>query len=611
MLYGGKAAWDALSQRTFDIDVLMAVGALLAAYIGHPAEGALLLFLFVLSGALEDLAQERTQREISSLSKLLPADALVFRDGDWRLADATTLAAGDRIKIRPGERVPTDAAVVVGESSFDQSAITGEAIPRHVKPGDELFAGTINADDVIEATVLRPASESSVQKILDLVMHAKEGRQDVQRAIDRFSQPYSLGVLGLSILVFLVWWLAFGVSPVGTEASPGAMYTAITLLIVGSPCALIISTPTATLSGIARAARGGVLFRSGDCIERLARTGAMCLDKTGTLTYGRPKLYEVHPVAWSNGPELLAVAAALEADSTHPIAAAIRDAAKERSVSPARMTEIGHTVARGLEGVWLAGESSRRVRLGSYQFVEEFVEPCYKARVREVLQRIQTRGHLAVVIAAQPPTDPQGELGQCAVLIMADSLRPGAHSLAEKLHELGIRPVVMLTGDNTLTAQRVADGLKLDAFHAQLLPKDKLTHVDHIRGELAGRPVERRGVAVIGDGINDAPALASADVSLAIGTIGTAAAMENADIVLLSDSLEPVVWAIRLARAVRRTIRINLTISIGAIAIMSVLTLIGSRLGWHVPLSVGVLAHEGGTVLVVANSLLLLRFRRA
>ena len=184
MLYGGKAAWDALSQRTFDIDVLMAVGALLAAYIGHPAEGALLLFLFVLSGALEDLAQERTQREISSLSKLLPSDALVFRDGDWRLADATPLAAGDRIKVRPGERVPTDASVALGESSFDQSAITGEAIPRHVKPGDELFAGTINADDVIEATVLRPAKESSVQKILDLVMHAKEGRQDVQRAIE-------------------------------------------------------------------------------------------------------------------------------------------------------------------------------------------------------------------------------------------------------------------------------------------------------------------------------------------------------------------------------------------------------------------------------------------
>lgn len=606
MLYGGKAAWDAIAAFTFDIDVLMAVGAALAAYIGHPGEGALLLFLFVLSGALEELAQDRTQREISALSKLLPSDALVERGGEWVHTDATTLLAGERVKVRPGERVPADAKVEVGESSFDQSAITGEAMPRHVVVGDELFAGTINTDDVVEAVVLRPAKESSVQKILDLVTHAKEGRQEVQQLIDRLSQPYSIGVLALSVVVFLVWWLGFGVAAVGDGATPGALYTAITLLIVGSPCALIISTPTATLSGIARAARGGILFKSGDRLERLARTGAMCLDKTGTLTYGRPKLYQVHPVAWSDGKQLLALAAALEADSTHPIATAIREAAKERGIEPALMTEIGHTVAKGLEGVW----EGRRVRLGSYQFVESLVHECYRARVREVLERIQMRGHLAVVIAAEPP-NPQApeELGQCAVLIMADALRPGTHTLVERLHELGITPVVMLTGDNALTAQRVADGLKLDGCHAQLMPGDKLRLVEEIKKSLVGRPKGRRGVAVIGDGVNDAPALAAADVSLAIGTIGTAAAMENADIVLLRDSISPIPWAIRLARRTQATIRVNLCISVGAMVVMGVLTLVGSRVGHHVPLSLGVLAHEGGTVLVVINSLLLLRFR--
>jgi Cd2+/Zn2+-exporting ATPase len=610
MLYGGKAAWDALSTFTFDIDVLMAVGAALAAYIGHAEEGALLLFLFVLSGALEELAQARTQREITALSKLLPSDALVLRHGEWQHTDATTLVTNDRIKIRPGERVPADASVALGESSFDQSAITGEALPRHVKPGDELFAGTINTDDVIEAVVLRPARESSVQKILDLVIHAREGRQEVQRTIDRLSQPYSIGVMLASIAVFLVWWLAFKIPAVGTESEPGALYTAITLLIVGSPCALIIATPTATLSGIARAARGGVLFKSGDCLERLARTGAMCLDKTGTLTFGRPKLYEVHPVAWSDGPNLLGVAAALEADSTHPIAVAIREAAKERSIAPAPVTNIGHTVAKGLEGTW----ETRLVRLGSYAFAEPLIPECYRARVREILETIQSRGHLAVVIAAGPPASTQGseavpELGQCAVLIMADALRPGTHTLVDQLHELNIKPVVMLTGDSVRTAQRVAEGLKLDAFHGQLLPADKLTLVESIKKEISHKPADLRGVAVIGDGVNDAPALAAADVSLAIGTIGTAAAMENADIVLLSDSIAPIPWSIRLARATRATIRTNLTISLSAIIIMAILTLAGSLIGHHVPLSLGVLAHEGGTVIVVANSLLLLRFR--
>ncbi|MCX5691754.1 MAG: cation-translocating P-type ATPase [Planctomycetota bacterium] len=576
MLYGGKAAWDAIAAFTFDIDVLMAVGAALAAYIGHPGEGALLLFLFVLSGALEELAQDRTQREISALSKLLPSDALVERGGEWVHTDATTLLAGERVKVRPGERVPADAKVEVGESSFDQSAITGEAMPRHVVVGDELFAGTINTDDVVEARVLRPAKESSVQKILDLVTHAKEGRHEVQQLIDRLSQPYSIAVLGLSVVVFLVWWLGFGVAAVGDGTTPGALYTAITLLIVGSPCALIISTPTATLSGIARAARGGILFKSGDRLERLAGTGAMCLDKTGTLTYGRPKMYEVHPVAWSDGKQLLALAAALEADSTHPIATDIREVAKERGIEPAILTEINHTVAKGLKGVW----EGRQVRLGSYQFVEPLVHECYRARVREVLERIQTRGHLAVVIAAEPPnpTAPE-EFGQCAVLIMADALRPGTHTLVERLHALGIKPVVMLTGDNALTAQRVAEGLKLDGCHAQLMPGDKLQLVEEIKQSLAGRPKGRRGVAVIGDGVNDAPALAAADVSLAIGTIGTAAAMENADIVLLRDSISPIPWAIRLARRTQQTIRVNLCISVGAMVVMGVLTLIGSRVG--------------------------------
>ncbi len=600
MVYGGKAAFDALASKSFDIDVLMVVAAGLAAYIHHPEEGALLLFLFTLSGALEDLAMQRTTREISSLHKLMPTEAMVFRDGAWLETSASTLVPGDRVKIRPGERVPADAKLLVGETSIDQSAITGESMPRHVKPGDELFAGTINTDDPVEASVLRPVSESSLQRIMDLVTKAREQREPVQRFIDRVNEPYAISVMVGSIVVCLVWWLGLG------RDFTDALYTAITLLIVASPCALVIATPTATLAGIARAARGGVLFKGGQTIDRLARVRSVCFDKTGTLTHGRPTLYEVHPVAWSDGKELLAIAAGLEADSTHPIAVAVREAAANRGVTPASIEKLNHVVARGIQGEF-AGAS---VRLGSFAFTEPVIPVCFRNRVKEVLGKIQSRGHVGVVIAraaagAETPDTSDDSSGEAAVLIMADSVRPGATELVEELHALGVKPVRMLTGDNALTAQRIGDGLGLDQVDAELLPDDKLRIVGEMKLATKG------GVAFIGDGVNDAPALAAADVALAIGTIGTAAALENADAILLSDNLGAFPWAIRLARRARWTIAANVSFALGVILLMSLWILVSSLFGYRTPLSVGVLAHEGGTVLVVLNSLRLLGFREA
>ncbi len=618
MVYGGRPALESLREKRFDIDVLMVVGAGLAAYLGHPEEGALLLFLFVLAGALEDLAMHRAKREIEALHTLMPTEAMVLRDGAWAEVAAESLRAGDRVKIRPGERVPADARVEIGESSMDQSAITGESIPRHVKPGDELFAGTINTDDVIEATVLRPVSESSLQKILELVTKAREQREPVQRTIDRLSQPYALGVLAISTLVFLVWWL--GLSRAWYES----MYTAITLLIVASPCALVIATPTATLAAIARAARGGVLFKGGQSIDQLANIGSVCMDKTGTLTYGRPHLYEVHPVAWSDGTEMLAIAAGLEADSTHPIATAVREAAKQRGVAPAALESINHTTAQGLEGRF----EGRPVRLGRYSFAEPLIPICFRSRVQEVLGKIQERGHIAVVVArgtGETP-DPTDEGGEVAVLIMADTVRPGATTLVQQLHALKVRPVRMLTGDNKVTAERVGKSLGLDAVDADLLPADKLRIVGEMKREAAvvykrvdaghtpDADVHNRvlagGVAVVGDGVNDAPALAASDVAIAIGTIGTAAALESADVVLLSDDLATIPWSIRLARRARWTIKANLMLALSVIILMGIATLVGSLIGHPIPLAIGVLAHEGGTLLVVANSLLLLAFAK-
>ena len=604
-VYGGWAAGESIVGGRFDIDVLMIIGAGLAAYLGHPEEGALLLFLFTLSGALEDRAMQRTKREIEALHKLMPVESLLWSGGEWRAVAPESLRPGDRIKVRPGDRVPTDCRVLAGRSSMDQSAITGESMPRLVEPGDSLYAGSVNTDDTLEAEVTKAASESSLQKILKLVTEAREQREPAQRAIDRLSQPYSIGVMVLAGAILVGWRYGLG------RAWEDAAYTAITLLIVASPCALVIATPTATLAAIARAARSGVLFKGGAAIDALANVSSVCFDKTGTLTIGRPRLFEVHPVAWSDGRSLLAIAAGLERDSTHPIAAAVREAAAERGVEAARVEDLDHTTGRGMAG----RVGGCPVRLGSYKHTEELIPVCFRARVLEVLEKIQARGHLGVVVAHACPGAAGG--GEAAVLIMADAVRPNAARMVRELHELNVRPLRMLTGDNRRTAERVAQSLGLDRFDAELLPQDKVAAVREMKADAERKAggsgafffgAPRGGVAVIGDGVNDAPALAAADVSIAIGSIGSDAALESADIVLLSDDLAAVPWAIRLARRARRTVTFNIVLALTIIGVMGVLTVVGSLFGVKVPLSLGVVAHEGGTLLVVANSLRLLFF---
>ena len=594
LIHGFRAAMLALRDGHFDIDVLMAVAAILAAVMGAPGEGALLLFLFVLAGGLEGLATERTSQAVRALHKLMPTKALRLQIGgsvdDWLPVTPEELVIGDRIKILPGEAVPADAVLERGYSSVDQASLTGESMPRSVQEGDLIYAGTINTGNPLEARVLKPASESSLQRVLNLVMEAQQQREPVQRLIDRVSQPYAIGVMLVSIAVFLIWWLGFG------AWWRDALHTAITLLIVASPCAVIISTPTATLAGIARAARGGVLFKGGQAIERLARLGAVAFDKTGTLTVGRMRVHEVHPVGWSDENRLLEVAAGLERDSTHPIAAAIIRAALDRSINPPQSERPGFTAGRGV----FADFDGKPARLGTLVFVEELIPVCLRARVQEVISGVQHQGRIGVVIAHDE---------QAGVIILADSVRPGAAQLVRLLHEQGIQPVVMLTGDNRMTARAISDVLGLDRFHAELLPADKVARVQELKAALRADPARRRlGVGVIGDGVNDAPALAAADVSIAIGSIGSEAALESADIVLLADDLSIVPWAVGLARRVRRTIAANLVFALGAIGLMVLATLVGSRLGYRVPMWMGVLGHEGGTLLVVSHSLALLLY---
>ncbi|MBK7406321.1 MAG: cation-translocating P-type ATPase [Phycisphaerales bacterium] len=591
LVYGLHAATIALAEKRVDIDVLMVVGAVMAAAVHHAEEGALLLVLFTFAGALEELAMARTQREIRALHGIMPDRAIALRGGEWTDVTPESLAVGEEIRIRPGDRVPVDALILEGVSSVDESTLTGESVPRAVEPGAAVYAGTINGEAVLRARVAKLASESSVQRVLAMVTEAREQREPLQRTIDRVGQPYTLLVLGLSSAVFLVWRFALGVP------AADAVYTAITLLIVASPCALVIATPTATLSAIARGARAGVLFKGGESIDRLSRTRAVCFDKTGTLTKGRPIYREIRPRDGGDAAPLLALAAQLERDSTHPTAKAILQAGEAAGALPS-IDQVRSIAGRGMAGQHGGVEA----RVGNLAFVGEIVDAPARAWLEATLRAVREQGQLGVAIATGA--------GACAVLVLRDEIRVGAAELVRQLHALDVRPVRMLTGDDEVVAKRVAEELGLDAYDASLLPEQKVAAVEAMKREHAGRST-RSGIAVIGDGVNDAPALAAADVSIAVGSIGSDAALESADIVLLSDDLTRVPWALRLARATRKTVAVNLVFALSVIVVMGLVVVIGSRTGLKVPMAVGVLAHEGGTVAVVLNSIRLLWFASA
>jgi Cd2+/Zn2+-exporting ATPase len=594
LVYGSKAAFEAAKTQFVDIDVLMVAAAVLAAAINHPAEGALLLFLFVLAGGLEELAMEKTTRSVEALHKLMPTKAERWDSvaGAWTPAAPESLQPGDRVRVRPGEQFPADADLTVGRTSIDQASLTGESQPRTAETGDEVYGGTVNVGDVVECVVKRAAGDSALSRILHLVTQAQKQREPVQQLIDRLSQPYAVAVFAVSIGVFLLWWLALG------RDWQAAMYTAIGLLIVVSPCALVLATPTATLAGISRAARGGVLFKGGKAVERLARLGAVAFDKTGTLTIGRPVVRRITVLGEDvHERRMLAIARALEQTSTHPISHAVVEAAKARGVEAVPVEDVRYDPGRGVRAVVDGAEA----RMGSLAFAQPLLTPDLYERTLQMLGGLQERGLIGNVCVHN---------NAAAVFVLADASRPGADCLVERLHALGVKPVVMLTGDNKSTGEAIGRQLGLDEVYTEQLPEDKVAHVERLKQRLtreSGR--SKHTVGVIGDGVNDAPALAAAGVSIAIGSIGSDAALENADIVLLADDLSAVPWAVGLARRVRRTITINLVFALGAMLVMAVGVIAGSLNGWRMPLWMGVIGHEGGTLLVVAHSLLVLTYR--
>lgn len=578
---GVPAAWRAIRRLTPNIDLLMVIGAFLAAGIGHPEEGALLLFMFTLAGALEHRALAKARDAVSRLSRLMPRNARRQAGGAWEEVEPEALSRDDLILIPPGETVPADAVVVRGTSHLDQSRITGESLPRAVEPGSTVFAGTLNQDGALEATVLRPVQESSIQRILNLVLEAQERRQPIQRLIDRVATPYAIGVMALAVVAIPLLVLLGGLS------WPSACYRSITLLVVCSPCALVIAAPTATLSGLSRAARAGVLLKGGDALERLSRVRTIAVDKTGTLTTGRIAVTAAVATDDDAKDRLLAAAMAAEERSTHPIAGAIVAFARSSGLAPQRLDAVTNVPGRGVEAV----SGSATLRVGSLQFCSPLIDPAHLGHLRDVADGIRGDGGMPVFVASE---------GQAVLLALADRPRPQAFTLVEDLRRAGVDRVVMLTGDHRQTAEHVAAMLHIGEFHAELLPEQKVQALERLRAEEQGRAAGG-GLGVVGDGVNDAPVLAMADVGIAMGAIGSDAAMESADVILLNDDISLVPWSIGLSRRVRRIMAANLLFAMLVIAILAVATVLG-----HVALALGVIGHEGSTLLVVANALRLL-----
>ncbi|MCB9838486.1 MAG: cation-translocating P-type ATPase [Phycisphaeraceae bacterium] len=591
-IHGVRAAWESIAELKPNIDVLMVVGAGLAAMIGHAGEGALLLFMFTLAGALEHRAMAKAKDAVSRLHKLMPEEALKRTNGAggerWEAVRPEELAAGDVVLVRAGETVPADGDIVDGHSTVDQSTLTGESLPRAVDVGDRVFAGTMNQNGALTVRVTRPVAESSLQRILELVIEAQGKRQPLQRVIDKFSTPYTVAVFFFAGLTLAYFGLLHRVDGERMAFSDAA-YRAITLLIVASPCALVIATPTATLCGLNRAARAGLLVKGGDALERLARVSAVAVDKTGTLTAGELRVVDVHGLGGADVKALLPVARAVEERSTHPIAVAIAEYAHGLGAVSATIGAFEMVAGMGIS----AESGGEPVAIGTLEFVAPMLDGAARACVESLVGEVRGRGAISAAMR-------WGD--RCAVFELADTERLGAESFVHELRRSGVGRVVMLTGDHKVIAERLAERFGITEVHADLLPEEKVDRLREIREQMRESP-GAGGLAVIGDGVNDAPALATADVGLAMGGVGADATLETADVVILNDDLLVAPWGFRLARRARLVMFINLWFALAVIASLATFALLGL-----IPMGVGVIGHEGSTLLVVANSLQLLGF---
>ncbi|OZC01494.1 ATPase P [Rubricoccus marinus] len=578
--YGARAGLDSLRHRTVDIDLLMILAALGALAIGAPFEGAMLLFLFSLSNTLQHVAIGRSRRAIEALMELRPDAAVIERNGAWVEVSVGEVRVGDVFRVGPGARMPLDGVVTSGRSEVDQASITGESVPVTKSVGDEVFGGTTVGGGALDVRVTKTADESAIARMIAMVEDAQSQKAETQRLIDRFEQPYALGVIAMTAVAIALPILGWG------EAFEPAFYRAMTLMVAASPCALVISTPAAVLSAIAAAAKSGVLFKGGVTVEEAAKVRAVAFDKTGTLTAGETRLTDVVALGTLGEDELVALAAAVQARSEHHLARATVREAAARGLTVGAAEGFAAVAGRGVE----AAVGGALVRIGNPAHSAGRRVENLDAALAEV-ERLRGQARTAVVVTE---TTASGERA-VGVMAFADVLRPSAREVVAQLHALGVEHVAMLTGDTSAVGEAMGAEAGVDAVYADLLPEAKVALVRELEARYGG-------VAMVGDGVNDAPALAAATLGIAMGGAGTDVALETADVVLMADDLGKIPYLLRLSRRTRRTLAVNIAISLGAIVVM-VATILGAGLA----LPLAVVGHEGSTVLVSLNGLRLLR----
>ncbi|MFO0903701.1 MAG: heavy metal translocating P-type ATPase [Pirellulales bacterium] len=589
-----REAFENIRAFRLDIDLLMLVAAIGAATLGEWAEGALLLFLFSLGHGLETYAMGRAKRAIEALAELAPQNALVRRDGQMADLPVEQLRLGDIVIVKPNERIPADGFVLKGESSVNQAPITGESVPvdkrtvndpqqaaakpDRLGPEHRTFAGTINGGGALEIQVTKLSSESTLARVVKMVSEAETQKSPTQRFTDKFERIFVPAVLAFVVLLLFAW-------AVIDEPFRDSFYRAMAVLVAASPCALAISTPSAVLSGVARAARGGVLVKGGGPLENLGRLGAIAFDKTGTLTEGKPRLTDAIPASGRSEEELLRVAIAVEKLSDHPLAAAVVQGGKERLKGDSNLQANNVQSITGC-GVKATVEGTS-VYIGKDRLFGEIEGPPIPDELRKSTEDLKAGGRTTMIVR-------QGDT-YLGVLGLMDTPRDAAKVVVGRLKALGIKRMIMLSGDNQQVADAVAQQVGINEALGDLMPDDKVKAIKKLSQE--------DGVAMVGDGVNDAPAMASATVGIAMGAAGSDVALETADVALMADDLNHLPFAVGLSRKTSRIIRQNLWFSLGMVAFLIPATVLGMQMG------AAVLFHEGSTVLVVFNALRLLSYQ--
>jgi Cd2+/Zn2+-exporting ATPase len=584
MLAGGwfllPSAWQALRRFRPDINLLVVIAAIGASVVGQWAEAGTVVFLFGVAEWLEGWADRRARRAVEALLEIAPKTALVKRGSQFTEVPVEEVNVGETVAVKSGMSIPLDGEVSSGESAVNQAPITGEATPVEKRQGDGVFAGTVNGEGSLEIRVTKPAGDTTLAKIIRLVKEAQEKKAPSQRFVDVFARYYTPLVTVVAILIFLV-------PPLAMHGDWSVwLYRACVLLIIACPCALVISTPVSIVAGLTAMARRGVLVKGGAHLEAIARLKALAVDKTGTITEGRPAVQGVEMLGQHSEQEVLRIGAAVDVHSSHPLANAVVQYVKERGIEFPRADNYQNVSGRGAQGS-IAGHA---YFVGNHRYTHE-LGVCSEDIERR-LAAIESKGQSVVVVGHRPHDNCQGEV--LGIIAVGDTVRTNAAQAVKSLHAAGVEKIVMLSGDNQRAATFIGQQVGIDETRGDLLPEDKVAALKELR-------TKHEVVGMVGDGVNDAPAMATATIGIAMGAAGTDAAIETADIALMKDDLAKIAETVRLGRRTLGIIRFNIAFALGLKAIFLVLTLLG-----HASLWLAILADTGATLLVVANALRLL-----